>query len=233
MIGLDCVLFVVGAVFAYFNLLFLWAMLLKKNDIVDVAWGIGFILVALLYLLLVPQYHWRRLLVTALVTLWGLRLAVYIFIRNRGKQEDFRYAQWKRDWGKNWVIRSYFQVFILQGFFLLTIAYPLFLHRVQRVDAFNLFDLIGLGLWLLGFCFEAVGDAQMRRFKLDPANKGRIMNRGLWRYTRHPNYFGESMMWWGIFALTLNAANGIAAIASPIIITFLLVRVSGVPMLEK
>ncbi len=230
---IDCILFVVVAVFAYFNLLFLWALLLKKNDIVDVAWGTGFILVALLFLLLVPEYHWRRLFVTTLVTIWGLRLAIYIFIRNRGRQEDFRYAQWKRDWGKHWIIRSYLQVFVLQAFFLLTIAYPLFLHRVQKTDDFGLSDLLGMALWLIGFCFETIGDEQLRRFKLDPANKGRIMNRGLWRYTRHPNYFGESTMWWGIFLLTLNTVNGLAAIASPIVITILLLRVSGIPLLEK
>jgi steroid 5-alpha reductase family enzyme len=173
------------------------------------------------------------MLVSGMVILWGLRLAIYIFIRNRGKKEDFRYAKWRKDWGKSWILRSYLQVFILQGFFMLSIAYPLFLYDSNQVKALNCLDLIGMLAWLLGFFFEAVGDHQLSRFKQDPANKGQIMDQGLWRYTRHPNYFGEALMWWGIFVLTLNTSLGWAAIFSPVIITTLLLRVSGVPLLEK
>jgi len=220
-------------VFLYMNLLFVLALLLKKNDIVDISWGLGFVLLALYSLWESSVLHWRQLLVLLLVMLWGIRLAVYIFIRNRGKDEDFRYAKWRKEWGKNWVLRSWLQVFMLQGFFMLLIAYPVFLNGFQRVAGYNLFDLAGLLVWLLGFGFEAVGDAQMLRFKKDPLNRGVIMNKGLWRYTRHPNYFGEATMWWGIFLLTLNTEYGYWAILSPIVITWLLVKVSGVPMLEK
>jgi steroid 5-alpha reductase family enzyme len=184
-------------------------------------------------LLLIPGWQFRRLLVSGFVIIWGMRLAIYIYLRNRGRKEDFRYAQWKKDWGKNWIIRSYLQVFILQGFFMLTIAYPLFLLAQNQTGHLICLDVTGIVLWLTGFFFEAVGDAQMRSFKQDSANKGKIMDRGLWKYTRHPNYFGESTMWWGIFIITLNAPYGWAAIFSPIIITFLLLRVSGVPLLEK
>jgi steroid 5-alpha reductase family enzyme len=223
----------VGAVFIYMNLLFLLALKLKKNDIVDVAWGSGFIITAILFLFLVPGYSLRRIIVSALVLIWGLRLSFYIYIRNRGKQEDFRYAQWKKQWGNKWMIRSYFQVFILQGFLMLTIAYPIFLNSQSQTSALSYLDIIGIILWLIGFFFEAVGDAQLRRFKLNALNKGKIMDQGLWRYTRHPNYFGEATMWWGIFIITLNVHWGWLAIASPIIITTLLLRVSGVPLLEK
>lgn len=233
MIDLTTLLWIVGAVFLYMNVLFCLALWLKKNDIVDVAWGLGFILITLLSLLLVPGYSLRRLLVSALVLIWGSRLALYIFIRNRGKKEDFRYAQWKKDWGTNWALRSYLQVFILQGFFMLTIAYPLFLYGPKPTAALGLLDLLGLLMWLKGFFWEAVGDLQLRRFKLDPGNKGKIMDRGLWKYTRHPNYFGESLMWWGIFVITLSIHQGWLAIFSPIVITTLLLRVSGVPLLEK
>ncbi|MCB5269434.1 MAG: DUF1295 domain-containing protein [Candidatus Cloacimonetes bacterium] len=233
MIELEIILQIVLAVFVYMNLLFAMAIILKKNDIVDVAWGGGFILCAVLLLILAPHYHWRRMLVSGMVILWGLRLATYIFIRNRGKKEDFRYAKWRKDWGKSWILRSYLQVFILQGFFMLSIAYPLFLYDSNQVKALNCLDLIGMLTWLLGFFFEAVGDHQLSRFKQDPANKGQIMDQGLWRYTRHPNYFGEALMWWGIFVLTLNTSLGWAAIFSPVIITTLLLRVSGVPLLEK
>lgn len=224
---------IAAAVFLYMNLLFLLALFLKKNDIVDIAWGMGFIFITVLSLLLIPGLHFRRILVSGFVIIWGLRLAVYIYLRNRGRQEDFRYAQWKKDWGKHWIIRSYLQVFVLQGFFMLTIAYPLFLLAQNQSDAFSYLDMIGIVLWLTGFFFEAVGDAQMRRFKQDTSNQGKIMDKGLWRYTRHPNYFGEATMWWGIYAITLNMTYGWMAVLSPLIITFLLLKVSGVPMLEK
>ncbi len=233
MIDFNAIGLVCGTIFIYMNLLFILAVVLKKNDIVDIAWGMGFILITVMFLILVREYHLRRILVSTLVFIWGLRLAFYIFIRNKGKKEDFRYAQWKHDWGKYWIIRSYLQVFLLQGFFMLTIAYPLFLLTQDQPDHINYLDIIGLCLWLTGFFFEAVGDAQMRSFKLDPNNKGKIMNQGLWKYTRHPNYFGESAMWWGIFFITLNVQHGWIAIFSPVIITLLLLKVSGVPLLEK
>lgn len=233
MIELQYILLMAGAVFVYMNLLFALALAVKKNDIVDVAWGLGFILIAALSLTLVPGYHPRRLLVSLLVLVWGMRLAGYIYLRNRGKKEDFRYAKWRKDWGRNWVLRSYLQVFLLQGFFMLTIAYPVFIYRGGSAPGWNWLDLIGLLVWLTGFFFEAVGDAQLRRFKLDSTNKGMIMDRGLWRYTRHPNYFGESAMWWGIFLISLSYPLGWTAIFSPVIITFLLLRVSGIPLLEK
>lgn len=220
-------------VFVYMNLLFMLALLIRKNDIVDISWGMGFVLLALFMLIVSSFWHWRLLLVVLLVMLWGIRLAGYIFIRNRGKAEDFRYANWRKEWGKNWVLRSWLQVFMLQGFFMLLIAYPVFLQGFQKVTEFNLTDLAGVMVWLLGFGFEAIGDAQMMRFKKDPANRGKIMNRGLWRYTRHPNYFGEATMWWGIFLVSLNTRFGFWAVISPVVITWLLVRVSGVPMLEK
>jgi steroid 5-alpha reductase family enzyme len=233
MTSLDLILKVIAAVFIYMNLLFLLALSLKKNDIVDIAWGMGFIVIAALSLLILPAISARLLLMSLLVLIWGLRLAIYIFLRNRGKSEDFRYAQWRKDWGKNWILRSYLQVFLLQGFFMLTIAYPLFIFDPQSSPALGWLDLAGLLLWLIGFFFEAMGDAQMRRFKQNPAHKGKIMRYGLWKYTRHPNYFGESAMWWGIFLIALSHPGGWLAIFSPIVITFLLVRVSGVPMLEK
>ncbi len=220
-------------VFVYMNLLFILALQLKKNDIVDVSWGMGFVLLALASLLASSLWPWRQLLVVFLVMLWGIRLAAYIFIRNRGKAEDFRYAKWRKEWGKNWVLRSWLQVFMIQGFFMLLIAYPVFLQSFQRGAGFNLLDLSGIVIWLIGFGFEAIGDAQMSRFKKNPQNRGKIMNKGLWRYTRHPNYFGEATMWWGIFLLSLNTACTWWGIISPIVITWLLTRVSGVPMLEK
>lgn len=221
------------AVFFYMNLLFVLAMILKRNDIVDIAWGPGFLVVGAVSLLSGSTQHWRLLLTVSLVLLWAVRLAIHILLRNRGKKEDFRYAQWRRDWGKTWVLRSWLQIFMLQGFIMLTVSYPLILQTGKQASGFRLTDLAGIVLWLLGFFFEAVGDEQLRRFKANPANKGRILDKGLWSVTRHPNYFGEATMWWGVFLISLGAQYGIWAVFSPIIITWMLVKVSGVPMLEK
>jgi len=233
MINLTALGIAAGVIFIYMNLIFFLAALLRKNDIVDVAWGLGFVTISLTMLILYPGYDQRRLLVSLLIAIWGLRLAGYIFLRNRGKQEDFRYAAWRKQWGKHWLIRSYLQVFILQGFFMLTIAYPVILYLQPGSSQPGILDFLGLIIWLIGFYFEAVGDAQMMRFKADPANKGRIMDQGLWCYTRHPNYFGETAMWWGIFFITLAQPHGWIGVVSPVVISFLLLRVSGVPMLEK
>lgn len=233
MIDLNVLLCMALAVLVYMNVMFLLAIAMKRNDIVDIAWGLGFIIVALLSLVAIPGITWRRLLVSGLVIAWGLRLAGYLYLRNRGRKEDFRYAQWRQQWGRNWMLRSYLQVFILQGLFMLMITYPLFTVTQSRIVDIGILDGIGILVWLVGFLFEAIGDAQMRAFKQDPANRGKIMDRGLWRYTRHPNYFGESAMWWGIWIILMSNSHGIYAIFSPIIITFLLLRVSGVPMLEK
>ncbi|MCB5262763.1 MAG: DUF1295 domain-containing protein [Candidatus Cloacimonetes bacterium] len=229
----SSIIIVICSVFVYMTTLFLIAVLVKRNDLVDNAWGLGFVLIYWLFMALQPSGDWRRMLITLLITIWALRLSLYLYIRYKGKKEDFRYAQWRKDWGKNWLWRSYLQVFILQGFFMLTIAYPAFMIYRSSVYSFTALDFIAILLWLTGFIFEAVSDAQMSAFKQKPVNKGRVMNKGLWRYSRHPNYFGETLMWWAIFLLCLAYPFGYLAIFSPIIITILLLRVSGIPMLEK
>jgi steroid 5-alpha reductase family enzyme len=220
-------------ILSFFTLLFILALIKKDNSIVDIAWGMGFILVSLFTLYLQASDNKRFHLLVVLILIWGLRLSFYILSRNRGKKEDFRYAQWRRDWGRFWIIRSFVQVFMLQAFFLLTIVYPLLMVSQSTFTSFTLLDLVGVALWLLGFLFQALGDYQKSAFKKNSANKGKIMQSGLWRYSRHPNYFGESAMWWGIFIITLNIKHGIYAIFSPAIITFLLLFVSGIPLLEK
>jgi steroid 5-alpha reductase family enzyme len=221
------------AIALYMTVWFALALVKKDNSIADIAWGLGFMLVAVLT-------FFRRgslflpLLVTALVVTWGARLALHILLRNRKRGEDPRYAAWRAAWGRTFVWRSYLQVFLLQGFFLLVIASPVILVNVDRSYPYaERFWPAGLLVWVLGFLFEAVGDAQLARFKRDPANKGQIMHRGLWKYTRHPNYFGESLMWWGVWLIALEVPGGWVTIVSPILITFLLAKVSGVPMLEK
>jgi steroid 5-alpha reductase family enzyme len=205
----------------------------KDNSIVDVAWGIGFVLVAILTFFLGPGFIWLHILVTGLVCLWGLRLALYIYMRNKGKGEDYRYARWRKNWGKTFVWRSYLQIFMLQGFFMLIISYPVILVNNSEDRGFSPWVALGVGIWLIGFLFEAIGDYQLARFKKNPQNKGKIMASGLWRFTRHPNYFGEVTLWWGIFLIALPLENGWTAVVSPLLVTLLLLRVSGVSMLEK
>jgi steroid 5-alpha reductase family enzyme len=226
----DCAILIA----AYMTVWFVIALIKKDNSVADLAWGLGFVLVAA-FTFLRRGSLFLPLLVTSLVAVWGLRLSLHILFRNRKRGEDPRYAEWRRKWGRSFVWRSYLQVFILQGFFLLVISSPVVLVNSDRTYPYehDWLDLAGLLVWCVGFFFEAVGDAQLARFKKDPGNKGKIMDRGLWRYTRHPNYFGESLMWWGIFLVALEIPYGWTTVVSPVLITFLLVRVSGIPLLER
>jgi steroid 5-alpha reductase family enzyme len=221
-------------VWVYMSAWFVLALLKKDNSLADIAWGLGFVLLAGLTLGRRSGDAVRPFLVSGLVLIWGIRLALHIFTRNRKRGEDFRYAEWRAKWGRSFVLRSYLQVFILQGIFLLIISLPVVLINASpEQKRIGLLDLTGAFVWLAGFVFECVGDWQLARFKRDPADKTQVMTKGLWKYTRHPNYFGEAVMWWGLFLLALQARQGWLAVASPLLITFLLLRVSGVPMLEK
>ncbi|MEO6728364.1 MAG: DUF1295 domain-containing protein [Candidatus Dojkabacteria bacterium] len=204
-----------------------------KLSIVDIVWGLGFIVVALSTLIFNAQYQPRQILVTLLVCLWGGRLAFYIYLRNKGKPEDFRYQKMKENWGKDEAIHSYLKVFLLQGFFMFLVTFVVqIINTFAYQPAIGIVDIIGAAVWIFGFLFESIGDYQMYMFKKDPKNKGKIMTSGLWKYTRHPNYFGEATQWWGIFIISLRAPFGIIGIISPIVITYMLRKVSGVPMLE-
>jgi steroid 5-alpha reductase family enzyme len=153
-------------------------------------------------------------------------------MRNRGKSEDPRYRKWRQEWGKHSVIRAFLQVFLLQGLLIIIISLPVtFIILGQK--PFGIFDIIGFCIWLVGFSFEAVGDYQLMQYKRDPANKGTIMTKGLWTYTRHPNYFGEVILWWGIYIIALSVPQGWLTILGPLTITFLILKVSGIPLLEE
>jgi steroid 5-alpha reductase family enzyme len=223
-------------IFIYMNIGFIFALLTKRNDIVDIMWGLGFVIVAIITFLMSNDLsNLRRLIVTSLVILWGLRLGGYIFIRNRGKKEDWRYKKWRDEWGQYWILRSYLQIFIVQGIMMLIISAGIIVVNSFPSSDLLIIDICGVIMWIIGFFFESVGDWQLYRFKSNPANKGKIMTTGLWKYTRHPNYFGELTMWWGIFLLAalIEAPLSLIAIISPLTITFLLLKVSGVTMLES
>lgn len=220
-------------VFIYMSIFFIAAQIIKNNSIVDIGWGIGFVMIAWYTLIRGNNYSFPSIVVTILVSLWGLRLFYHILRRNLGKPEDYRYAAWRREWGKWLIPRSFFQIFMLQGVLMLIIALPIIMNNASDRVSMTLTGIAGIGVWILGFVFEALGDKQLKDFVSDKRNKGHIMKTGLWRYTRHPNYFGEATMWWGIFLISLSSESGILGIISPITITLLLLFVSGVPMLEK
>jgi steroid 5-alpha reductase family enzyme len=214
--------------------LWLVSLLLKNSSIVDIFWGTGFVIANWVYFALTPDgYPLRKWLLGILVTIWGLRLSIHILRRNWGKPEDFRYQAWRKEAGNKWWWKSFFQVFLLQGILMWIISTPLLTaQRGAKPAHFILFDILGVVLWGIGFFFESVGDYQLARFKADPANKGRVMDRGVWRFTRHPNYFGDSAQWWGYY-LIAAWIGGWWTIFSPILMTLLLLRVSGVALLEK
>jgi steroid 5-alpha reductase family enzyme len=217
----------------YMTLVFILALVKKNNGIVDIAWGLGFILVGTTVFALHGQGRTRQWLALALLWTWGGRLARHILRRNRGREEDFRYAAWRRQWGRYFVIRSFAQIFMLQGLLLLVVIAPVLLIAGQEQPPVNPLDGLGVVVWLTGFLFETIGDRQLAAFISDPANRGKLMTNGLWRYTRHPNYFGEATQWWGMAVIALSAPRGWLGLIGPIVITFLLLFVSGVPLLEK
>ncbi|MFH1330256.1 MAG: DUF1295 domain-containing protein, partial [Actinomycetota bacterium] len=176
----------------------------------------------------------RRWLLVSLVTVWGLRLGAYLAYRNLGKGEDYRYVAMREKAGGRFWIVSLFKVFLLQGLLLWVVSLPVQAGQLPSVpDGIGPLAIVGTALWAVGLFFETAGDAQLARFKADPANKGKVMDRGLWRYTRHPNYFGDFVVWWGIYLVALEGHGTWWAVAGPLLMSFLLLRVSGVAMLEK
>jgi len=205
-----------------------------KVSVVDGFWGPGFAVVAWLTYLLTGGTLERGILLVALVSLWAVRLAAHVTRRNWGKPEDPRYADMRADRPEVFWIRSLVTVFGLQAVLVWILALPLQLGiAASAPPELTWLDLLGLLLWSFGFYWEAVGDEQLYRFKADPANKGRILDTGLWRYTRHPNYFGETVMWWAIFVVACQVPGGAWTGISPLLLTFLLLKVSGVTLTEK
>lgn len=216
----------------YMTLWFVVSLARRRNDVADIAWGLGFVLIAWVSLSLAGAYDTRQIAVTLLVTMWGLRLAWHIYTRNKSMAEDYRYAAWREAWGRWFYLRSYLQVYLLQGGLLFLVVAPVLAIHFSPTEPLGVLDGLGLVVWVIGFAFEAIGDAQLATFIKDPANKGHLMQRGLWAYTRHPNYFGEVTQWWGLWLVALSTPLGLYALIGPLTITFLILKVSGVPMLE-
>jgi steroid 5-alpha reductase family enzyme len=229
-------LFINGLILIIILVTALWVLsvILKDASIVDLFWGLGFVIINAFYFIMSGDYHLREILVLVLVTIWGLRLFIYLFWRNVGKGEDFRYQEFRRKFGpeRYWWI-SYFQTFLLQGVLIMIVSLPLLGVNTNTIsNDLNWLDYLGVLIWIVGFTFEAGGDIQLAIFKNNPNNKGKVLNTGLWKYTRHPNYFGDSAVWWSFGLFSLAAGNYWTFVGS-IFMTLLIIKVSGVSLLEK
>lgn len=223
-----------GAALGLMTLVWLGSLLKRDASIVDVFWGLGFVLVGWVYFLGSPEPSVRGRLVLGLVTLWGVRLALHIFWRSRGQGEDYRYREMRERRPGYFVWWSLVMNFWFQAVLLWIVSMPL--YQVQRQPDPRMLgglDWLGLGLFAVGFAFEAGGDWQLARFKGDRANAGQVMDRGFWRYTRHPNYFGDAVVWWGFFCFAAATPGGWWTVFGPVVMTILLMRVSGVTLLER
>jgi len=216
------------------TLLWVLSVIVKNASIVDLFWGLGFVLTSGFYFLKTNGFAARKVILIVLVAIWGLRLSVYLAMRNIGKGEDFRYKEFRKKFGEKryWWI-SFFHTFLLQGILMWLISAPLLgAQYYGRYNSMGIFDYIGIMLWITGLCFEAGGDYQLARFKANPANKGKVLDKGFWRFTRHPNYFGDSAVWWGYGFLCMASGSYIPILGS-LLMTALIIKVSGVALLEK
>jgi steroid 5-alpha reductase family enzyme len=210
-----------------------WAVSVAIRNVafVDSLWSLFFLIAAVSFAAAAWPLSARGLLVTVLVTVWALRLSIYITARNWGEPEDHRYQKIRANNEPGFAFKSLYIVFGLQGVLAWFIAMPL-LPAIMNPGDIGPIETVAAALWLLGFVFEAGGDYQLARFKSDPSNKGRVLNSGLWRYTRHPNYFGDFCMWWAFYLFAV-AAGGWWTVLSPVLMSLLLLKVSGVALLEK
>ena len=222
-----------GAIAVVMVVTWIVSLVLRDASIVDPIWPFGFVVVAWVTRAVADGLPARQWLLVAMVTVWGLRLSIYLAWRKHGEPEDYRYQAMRRHWGDRFAVVSLLTVFGLQGVLMWIVSLPVQLGQVRDTPDLGVLAFAGVALWIVGFVFESVGDAQLARFKADPASKGQVMDRGLWRYTRHPNYFGDACVWWGIALVAAETGIGAIGIVGAVVMTVLLVRVSGVPLLEK
>ena len=218
---------------AFMFIMWMISVRIKDASIVDRVWGLTF-LIQMGYYTYASPFSWRASIVLALVAIWSLRLSWHIQSRNQNHGEDFRYQALRKRTGPNFWIISLFSVFLLQAGLSFVVALPmLWIATMSPGTSLGVIDYLGISIWLCGFLFESVSDLQLRRFKSDPSNKGKLLTTGLWSLTRHPNYFGDALLWWGIFVISLSLPYAFLGIIGPIAMTFFLTRVTGVTLLEK
>ena len=221
-----------GAAAGLLTIVWIVSLIRKDASIIDPFWPLVFITLGATYRFASDtEYSARPAVVLGLLFVWGVRLSVYLFWRNAGKGEDYRYQAMRKRQGPRFPMKSLFTVFWMQAILAWIVSLPL-LAAVDGTNAWGVFDYVGLVFWVIGISFEAVGDFQLSRFKADPSNQGKVMDRGVWALTRHPNYFGDFMVWWGFFLFALGA-GGWWSFLGPLLMSALLMRVSGAALLEK
>jgi len=232
MVSADVLIPVALAVLGYTSLVWVVSLALSDSSIMDIAWGPGFLVAVGAAVGAAGVVTDRAVWVLVLTAVWGLRLAGHIHAAARGRGEDARYARWRRESGRSWWWRSWFKVFFLQGLILCVVSLPLVVQAgADAAQHPTGWDFAGTVLWLTGLVFESVADWQMLRFRR--SGRPGVMDRGLWAWSRHPNYFGETLVWWGFGLMALSVSGGWVALAGPALLTWLIIRVSGVAMLEK
>ncbi|MFX1376344.1 MAG: DUF1295 domain-containing protein [Promethearchaeota archaeon] len=228
----------------YLIIAFIVGTIKKNNGLMDVFYGPGYFSVALTSLILFFMINGivdiRQIIVTSLVFIWAVRLGTYVFIRNRGKPEDYRYRAMREKWKTNIVLKSFIRVYFFQGIVIFIVAFPVwFINISVNPPILSILDFAGITLWLgaliwlIGFLFETIGDYTLYKFLQKPENKGEVMDRGVWKLSQHPNYFGEVTQWWGIYIIALATPFGFISIFGPIFITYMIIKVSGIRLLDK
>lgn len=216
-----------GAAFFMFIYMTLWyivATTAKRIDLIEVAVGLGLVLTAMLILVSFENASFRPIIVSLLAFIWGLRLSLFMFLRNSARSENPRYQALREKWGKCFFLRGYFEIFLMRGAVILVIALPVIYVNTFGGGELGFLDFIGLAIWLAGFGFEFIGDYQLSKFLNNPANAGKTMKSGLWAIVAHPNYVGEMAMWWGIFLMALAIPYGYLMVISPLMVMFLFFR---------
>jgi len=221
------------AIFVFMVIMYFIAQYLKDNSIVDIGWGMGFVITTLTLVFGSEKIYPSMLILSLMILAWGMRLSFYIYMRNLGKPEDFRYANWRKEWGTRQPLIAFFKVFMLQGAIMWIIATPIMFVFIKHNTHPGFLSYAGLFVFIFGLGFEGIADRQMKHFKSYPSNKGKIITSGLWKYTRHPNYFGEALLWWGIGLYSFAVSSYWLCFAGPLVISLMLRFVSGVPMLEE
>jgi len=232
------------ALLVYIIIAFIVGIVKKNNGLIDIFYGPAYFVVSftsfLLNYVLNGTFYLRQLISTLLVFVWAVRIATYIYIRNHGKPEDYRYAAMREKWKSNFVLKSLFKIYLFQGMIVFLVDIPVwFVNISTNAPITTLLDFFGITLWLgalvwfIGFIFETVGDWTLYKFLHKPENKGKVMDKSVWKYTQHPNYFGEVTQWWGLFIIALAVPFGFLTFVGPAYITFQIIKVSGVKLLDK
>lgn len=227
----DVYLVALAAILAVSTAAWAVSVAIRNVAFVDSLWSLFFLIAAVIFAVHAGLPSARSMLVTVLVAVWALRLSVHITIRNWGKPEDYRYQAIRARNEPGFAFKSLYIVFGLQGVLAWFIALPL-LPAIMVSGGIGVLEIVALGIWIIGFAFESVGDLQLARFKREASNQGKVLDSGLWRYTRHPNYFGDFCVWWAFYLFAV-AAGGWWTILSPLLMSYLLLKVSGVAMLER